>query len=377
METQVEELPRTHRQPKLRSRLQLGTKLLLLFVAVLIAGRAYLPIWLTGYVNRTLSKIPDYRGEVKDVDLHLIRGAYTIIKPRLVKVNGKVEEPLFSADEVDLSVEWRQLWNRSLVGEIEFLRPRLTFVKAAAKANSQTKVDSSWVDRVRELFPLKINRVAISDGTLHYKQPDSSPPVDLHIDAIRLEARNLTNSESLSKTLVATADADGRVEGQAPLSVKLAIDPYAKIPTFDTSVKLEQLRLTRLNDFFRAWGNFDVERGDASMYLELASSDKKFNGYLKPILKDIHVVSLEKDDESLLNLVWQGLVATVVELFSNQRHDQFAAQIPLEGSAENPRPDSWSAILSILENAFIKGLEPKLEGTVSFRDAKADTAKSK
>ena len=52
----------------------IGLYLLILLVII----RALLPFWVRDYVNRKLSEVPEYRGHVAAVTLHLWRGAYQI-----------------------------------------------------------------------------------------------------------------------------------------------------------------------------------------------------------------------------------------------------------------------------------------------------------
>src|ERR671915_314876 len=77
-----------------------------------------LAIWVRDYVNRKLSEIPGYRGHVAAVTLHLWRGAYQIHQVKIEKTDGRVPVPFFSAPLVDLSVEWKALFNGAFVGEI-------------------------------------------------------------------------------------------------------------------------------------------------------------------------------------------------------------------------------------------------------------------
>src|SRR5688572_70920 len=80
-----------------------------LLVGLLIGVRAVLPIAIERYVNRTLDGMEGYDGRIEDVDLGLWRGAYRIEGIRLVKTDGRVPVPFFSAREVDLSLQWSAL----------------------------------------------------------------------------------------------------------------------------------------------------------------------------------------------------------------------------------------------------------------------------
>ena len=59
----------------------------------LIVARLMLPYFVTRYVNKVLADIDGYEGSVSDVDIHLIRGAYSIHDLKLFKVNGHKKVP--------------------------------------------------------------------------------------------------------------------------------------------------------------------------------------------------------------------------------------------------------------------------------------------
>src|SRR4051812_34662481 len=83
-------------------------------VVVLVAARLALPHFVLKYVNRKLDELHGYGGRVADVDIWLIRGAYTIKGVNIVKKaeNGP-PEPFVAADNIDLSVDWSELFHGS------------------------------------------------------------------------------------------------------------------------------------------------------------------------------------------------------------------------------------------------------------------------
>src|SRR3954465_4079705 len=98
---------------------------LVLVATAVVVVHLYLAIWVRDYVNRKLSEIPDYRAHVNAVTLHLWRGAYQIHGIKIEKISGHVPVPFFQAPLIDLSVEWKALFQGSFVGEIDFHRPEL------------------------------------------------------------------------------------------------------------------------------------------------------------------------------------------------------------------------------------------------------------
>ena len=260
-------------------------------VLVLIGIRAALPPVILHFANKKLDQIPEYRVHIDDVDLALFRGAYQIEGVSLEKLEGASREPFFSAELVDLSVEWGALLRGSFVGEVELYSPKLNFVVAPTKKQSQTAIDSSWEDRSEELFPLDINRFAIHDGEIHFRDLTRSPKVDIHLDHLEALAKGLTTVPRKSEALPATFHAEGRAMNHADLRVDLKLDPLAKEPTFDLDAELTALKLATLNDFLKAYAKVDAEGGTFSLFTEMAASKGAFKGYVKPLIKDLKIFS--------------------------------------------------------------------------------------
>jgi uncharacterized protein involved in outer membrane biogenesis len=168
----------------------------------------YLAIWVRDYVNRKLSEIHGYRAHVAAVTLHMWRGAYQIHNLDVVKTNGDVPVPFFSAPLIDFNVQWKALiFERSFVGEIQLYRPKMNLVNGPTEASRQAPVDEPWAQKIKQLYPLKINRFSVQDGQVHYRDFSKRLKVDVAVDHVQMVATNLTNSK---KTL---QDSDCRGPG--------------------------------------------------------------------------------------------------------------------------------------------------------------------
>ncbi len=241
----------------------------------------FLAIWVRDYVNRKLSEIPGYRAHVAAVTLHLWRGAYQIHDLDIKKTNGKVPVPFFAAPLIDFSVQWRALiFERAFVGNIEIHRPEINLVNGASEATRQAPVDQPWAQKIKQLFPLKINRFAVHNGHIRYRDFSHDPEVNLWVDHVQMVATNLTNSKKLSKSLIA----DIRIEGR-PLSVgdvrsQISLDPYAPKPTFAFNLELKAMPLVKVNDFAKAYGHFTQSRkGRQSAHGGLGSNSRRRNAH--------------------------------------------------------------------------------------------------
>jgi uncharacterized protein involved in outer membrane biogenesis len=325
-----------------------------------------LPYFLLRFANQKLSEIPEYRGHIAGIGLSLLRGAYTLEDVRLEKLNAQVPVPFFSARKVDLSVEWRALFHGKLVSEIDLYDPRLNFVTGPSDA-SETGIDTLWRQKVEDLLPFQINHFGIHGGEIHFRDYQSKPTVDIHIDHLEAVAEGLTNSAKTSNALPASLRVTAQVMDDAALRLNLKLAPLAVSPTFYLSAEVRDLQLRTLNDFLQAYADVQLSQGNLSVFTEMTGSDGRFKGYVKPLAKDIKILNRKKDN--LPHRLWEATVTGVTKLFENPPKAQIATQIPLSGSFSDPHTGTWTAIGYLLRNAFIQALQPQLNHSIHFGDA--------
>lgn len=346
-------------------------QVILVVAALLIGLRLALPYIVKSYVNKTLDEMPDYDGHIGDVDMHLWRGAYSIDGVEIVKTEGKIPVPFFKAKEIDFSVQWRALFEGALVGEIDFDTPVINFVNGRGEKTTQVGVDKPWLDVIKKLFPLDINRFEVHNGSVHYRDFGSEPTVDIELDRMHVLGTNLTNSRRLSKSLVAHIAITGRALNSAPFESQIDLDPSTHRATFNLDARMEAVPLVKLNDFAKAYGNFTFEKGTLTVAAELAASDGKLTGYIKPLLDDIAIIDL-RDADKPLKLAWESLVAGITRLFRNQPKNRFATKIPISGTMDDPKVAILPTVGNILKNEFIRAFTGEIENSVSPDDARKE-----
>jgi hypothetical protein len=371
-------MAKTHASPRRSPSRHRRRKIILIvlgcLVVLVIALRIALPYILLRVVNRQLSQIKGYYGHVEDIDVALIRGAYTLKDIKLEKTGGKVPVPFFSADAIDLSLEWAALFHGAIDGKIRAEHPVLNFVKGPTEETSQTKIDSSWIDVVKNLMPLKINRLEINDGEIHYRDFYSNPKVDIFTKKVRILAENLSNAKHDKELMPSTAEASAQVYGgEAKLHMRL--NALSKVPVFEAKAELLSLDITNLNDFLQAYAKLDVKSGNFSLYMEAATKDNVIKGYTKPIIKDLKVVNWEKDKDKPLKIAWEAVVGSVAWVFKNHGKDQLATKVEFEGNLKSPNINIMEIIGQVLYNAFIQALSPSLENSVNINSVDVKTDK--
>lgn len=337
---------------------------IVILAAALIGFRLALPTLLKNYVNKQLSKSPEYRGSVGDIGVHLYRGAYRIHQIAILKTTSDIPSPLFAARVMDLSIQWKELFHGSLVGEVSIEEPEVNFVDGPTEAQSQTGKGNDWNKTLEDLFPFTLNRLAVHGGQVHFQNLHSTPPVDIAIKQLFATATNLTNSRDLKRPLPAGVNAKGDF-GAGSVEVQVQLDPFAVNPTFEMTAQITNVTLIALNDFLRAYGKFDVERGTFNLYSSVASKEGTYEGYVKVFFENLDVFDWEKErKKNALQIFWQAIVGTLTTVFKNQPNDSLATRIPIAGSFEKTDVGVWPAIGTLLRHAFIRALIPKLDEKV-------------
>lgn len=301
------------------------------FILVLIIGiRIALPYAVLRYANNALSEMPGYRGEIEDIDLALLRGAYKIdsINIRKYDSTSGAETPFFASRMIDLSVEWQSLLKGSVVGELVFHDPLLRFTAQKAEPDNIKKDSSDWKQLLEDLMPLKINRFEVRNGRIQYVDEFSRPKVDVTMTNTNILATNLRNAyDSAESVLPAGITATSNVYG-GTLDFKMKLNPLADQPTFDLNAELKDTDLVQLNDFFQAYAKIDVNKGTFGAYSEVAAKDGKFTGYVKPILKGLDVVGKEDRKDNVFRKLWEGFVGVTGQVVENIKENKSQPKFP-------------------------------------------------
>jgi hypothetical protein len=344
-----------------------------LVIAALVGFRLYLPTLVTQIVNDKLDEIPGYKGRIDGVSIHIWRGAYTIHGPYLKKEEGKIPKPFLEAKDVDISVNWPALLHFTIVGKVTFDKLHVNIVNGPSAGQKQTSMDLSGIQKLKELVPLRIDKLEVTDGEVHYGNPWGKPPFDIYLDDIELIARNLTNSDKISKSLVATLAAKGKAMKSGHFKVDASIDPYTKHPTFEVKLELKDLQVRELNAFAEDAAAVDIKTGTLGVFAEANAKEGSIHGYIKPLIHDLDIANI-KNNATVLETLKGIAVEIVSAIFRNRPHEQIGVKVDFHGSLEKPEISIWDTIVSLLQNAFIKALEPKLEGGVAPKADQAQTA---
>jgi hypothetical protein len=268
---------------------------------LLIAIRIALPSICKYAINWTLEhKIESYQGHINDFDLALWRGAYQIEDLKIWKKTVGPEKPLVDIGRIDLSLAWRALWQRRLLGDLRIDRMKVNFADSENKQKQQFGTEEkSWDKVTSAIVPIDLESLAIENSSVHLTNRDYKVPVDIYVDLISARAMNLRNMDNKSELLPSTVSMKGRLLSEAAVDMSGKLNLIRKPLTFDIQSELKKVHLKKLNPFFMAYGPFSFENGEFSFYTEIAAAHNKIKGYFKPFFADIKMTSPNEHYKSI------------------------------------------------------------------------------
>jgi hypothetical protein len=369
-------------------------KWLIVVAVLLLAVRIALPYVIRDRVNKTLATMPEYTGQVDRVHLALLRGAVVL---KDLKIKHKKNDFSLVIPDLDMDVSWLQLIKKHLVADVYVMSPRFRVLvpkplKAAEKAKEkakavektvEAKTGKSLPDTLADMMPFNVANFHLNDGTIRIQQIDSDidkkaekdkdadegneqeEALEARATHLQVDVQNLTNSAKLAGTSTATGKVTAKIMKEGDLKLDLKLNPTAEHPTFDVNMALTQVNLVELNPLFRWQWDIDLTRGYFAMFMEAAAKDGGFKGYVKPFLHDLRVTGSKKDEDKKLGAkLKEAVVEVVAGLMENDKTENVATRVPFEGKFEDPAVGVWQAVLTVLRNAFVKALSPRLDRSV-------------
>mgnify|MGYP003146764839 FL=1 len=340
-----------------------------IILILLIAFRLYLPTLVKNYVNKVLADIPGYYGQVDDIDIALIRGAYVINGMYLNKGTAESQVPFLNFPKSDISIEWKSLFKGKIVSEIIMTSPEVIYVFEDQKDESGDANVDDWTKALTDLVPIDINHFEVYDGKLAFVQLSAEPNIDLQINNLQLTADNLRNVVEKERILPSPIRASGVSIGKGKVSLEGNMNLVKEIPDMDLSFSLQDAEATALNDFTRHYAGLDFDKGTFGIFSEVAIADGHLVGYIKPLLTDTKLIG---EDDGFLGVLWEGFVGFFKFILKNQGTDTLATKVPIEGDLNNVEAGIWPTVFNIFENAWIKAFTGEVDNDIEFKDAFQD-----
>lgn len=210
---------------------------------------------------------------------------------------------------------------------------------------------------------LRADQVRLTGCTFGMVNKSVSKPYRLFLADTDFQLSNFSNQFSQGP---AQARLKGKFMGSGITTASLNFRPEKGSPDFDLHLKVEDTRLTALNDLLRAYGDFDVSNGVFSLVSELHVKNDTVTGYIKPFFKDITVYDRNKDKgRGVFHQAYEMMVGGAAGLLENRSRQEVATKANISGSLKKPQTSRWEIVAGLLKNAFFKAILPSFEKEVS------------
>lgn len=340
-----------------------------MITVILIVASVILILWFclpTGIkllLNRKLGKTDGFTGRIERLRIHLITGKIVLYNTILLSTGQR--EPLLKLPTTIIFFSWRSLFKRIADVNIVLEAPDLFVVTKPTPDTEKQSTSSVGIPgpkaALERLMPFRL-KTEVRNGNIRFITSDAKKKSELSMTEVNLTLSDLSNQKELASPCAIRCSGN-LYEGSLEMNVSLS--PLEPTLTLDLNLELKSINLVLLNDLLRAYGKVDVNQGILHLYTEVAVSDNAFKGYIKPILKDLDFVGTADRNDSLFQKMWESTVAVFVQLLENNRKDQIATKIPIEGRLDDPHVHVVAAIIGVLKNAFVKALTPSLEDIIS------------
>lgn len=323
----------------------------------------WVPFILVPLLNRKLRGMPDFGGNIRKLSLNVFNASLDIHDLRIAKKEEYVPVGFLTLERIHVDI---RVYRRKMLVDIGIRSFCINLVKGLEAHDTQLNLNRAWMEFIRSLMLLNINRLEVENGTAHFRTFYTEPNMDVFMDNIKITIKDLDvrarQGDPLPSDMVMTAHIHG---GEFRLNGTIA--PLSASPKFDLNAELEQLQLSEINSVLLVFAGMDVSRGELSLSAELAAKDHKLTGYVKPVVTDLKMFNWKTDRrDSFKKILKELFVDSMVGIFKNHRKDQVATKIVIDGELTAPNVNLWSAIGCVLCNAFVQSILPQVENSITI-----------
>jgi hypothetical protein len=224
-----------------------------------------------------------------------------------------------------------------------------------ARHVAEVKTQTQKINNAPETL-IKIDKLQIVDSEVTYINETKDPHYRLFISNLWVELTNLSNHFSEGPAHLVL---HGRFMNSGVTTISGEFRPEKTGSNFDLTLAIRDASLPSLNDLLRAYGKFDVQAGQLSVYSQVTVRRGQMTGYVKPLFSNVKVYDPSKDkNKPLLHQAYEAAVGAAARVVKNSSTQKVATKVNVSGKLDNPNLSTWQAVLQFVENGFIEAILP-------------------
>jgi uncharacterized protein DUF748 len=254
----------------------------------------------------------------------------------------------------------RLILDRVLVQGVALEYLHLPYTAEAEKARAQQTAEAAKQVANTSSIELRIDRLDVLKSTFGFMNQAAKPAYRLQLTDTNLTVEHLGTQRRDGR---ATARLTGQLMGRGETRVTATLQPQAGSANMEVTAQIEDADLVRLKDLVRAYGGFEITAGEFSVYSELQMKDGAIAGYVKPLFQGVEVGTdgAAVSEKGLRQRLYEGLVGIGTKVLKNRLRGEVATVVPISGRVDRPEVAPWETVGRLLQNAFLKPIEPGFE----------------
>jgi hypothetical protein len=279
-------------------------------------------------------------------------------KPELSRINFTVEGGTLASDGY---VEYGPKVERVEVYQAKIAGARFAYIHAAPTAAAEAdrvaavKAGTQKINNEPETL-IKIDKLEVVDSQAVYINDTQNPHYKLSISNLYLELTNLSNHFSQGPAHLVLR---GRFMDSGVTTVRGDFRPEKAGSDFDLDLAIRDASLPALNNLLRAYGRFDVQSGQLSVFSQVKVRRGEMKGYVKPLFTNVKVYDPAKDkNKSVVHQAYEMAVGAAAKVVTNSSTQKVATKVDLSGKLDNPNVSTWQALVQFVQNGFVNAILP-------------------
>ena len=279
-------------------------------------------------------------------------------KPITNRYNLEVDKGTLSAEaEVESAAEFTDVD----IKKATITGIRVDYIHTAQTAETEQERRAAATQKVRETsnapdLRYRVRELRISRGIFGFVNKAVSPNYRLFFSDTDIVLSNFSNQRAEGRS---KAHLTGKFMGTGTAVADASFRAETAEPSFDSTVRIDDVDMTAMNDMLRAYGKFDVAAGRFFFYSELGVHDGVVTGYVKPFFKDMVVYDPAKDKhKSFAHRMYEKVVGVASRVLENRPREEVATRANISGPLENPKVSTLQVIVKLVQNAFFKAILP-------------------
>jgi uncharacterized protein YhdP len=259
------------------------------------------------------------------------------------------------------TVEYTPEAQKAHLTKVLFEDLRVDYVTSSAtqaleKEHARQALELAKAVRNAPKLLLQVDSLKLSGSQIGFMNQTTQPPYRLFMSGVSLDLENLSNQANLGRSQF---HARGAFMGSGRTEFSGSFRSTARPADFNLQLKLEDAKVSDLNDYLMANAKVDVAEGSLSAYAEITVKDGRLDGYLKPLLKGLRISDKRKDQAKPLGKrVELHVLQFFANLFKNRSSKEVATVIRLSGPTSDPKVSEWAAIRKLIGNGLYRAILP-------------------